>query len=112
MKISIQVNESEKKYIKKQESLDFGEKNTFMKLIDTTESLKNFELKSVQLMVNGKVNKKSSTFNNGLLIYHRNRLIKRFDCEFGDLLTCLELMDKPTYGYFQICGRIQVPDSL
>lgn len=31
-------------------------------------------------MFNNKINRKLGIFHNGVLIYHRNRLIKRFGC--------------------------------
>jgi hypothetical protein len=52
--------------------------------------LVDFDLKNVDLVVNNKMNKNLGIFTNGILLYQRNRLIQRFDCELGDLLNALE----------------------
>lgn len=50
-----------------------------MKFVFTIDFLlKNYDLKSVDLMFNTRLNKRFGIFQNGVLIYHKNRLIKRF----------------------------------
>ena len=69
---------------------DYGDKNISMKLITPIDNaLKNFELKSTQMYFNTKINRKLGVFHNGVLIYHKNRLVKRFGCELGELLHVL-----------------------
>lgn len=81
-KISIQIYDNERSLTKREELNDLNDK-IYLRNIDTSELTRNFELKSAVLMYNSKPSKKSASFYNGVLIYHRNRLIKRFDCEFG-----------------------------
>lgn len=91
MKISIQIFESEKKFIKREEQPELTEKGSSVKFVSTGDtSLKNFDLKLVELMFNSRLNKKIGVFHNGILLYHKNRLVKRFGCDLGDLLNCLE----------------------
>ena len=71
---------------------DYGDKNISMKIITRIDNaLKNFELKSTEMYFNSKINRKLGIFHNGVLIYHKNRLVKRFGCELGQLLNLLEL---------------------
>jgi hypothetical protein len=63
---------------------DYGDKNISMKIITRIDNaLKNFELKSTEMYFNSKINRKLGIFHNGVLIYHKNRLVKRFGCELG-----------------------------
>jgi hypothetical protein len=63
---------------------DYGDKNISMKIITRIDNaLKNFELKSTEMYFNSKINRKLGIFYNGVLIYHKNRLVKRFGCELG-----------------------------
>lgn len=113
MRMSVQIGAGDRKYVRKEENLDGADKNAMIKLITAIDSsLKNYDLKSVDLMFNCRLNKRLGIFHNGVLLYHRNRLIKRFGVEFGDLLNELEFSERVSYGYFNVFGRIEVPDAL
>lgn len=61
--------------------MENADKNALIKVITPIDNLlAHNDLKYVDLIVNNKLNKKTGVFNNGVLIYHKNRLIKRFGC--------------------------------
>lgn len=81
MKMSLKIFDYERKNIHKDELFEHVDKSSWPKYISSINTyLSGFELKSIDLMVNHKMNKRIGIFNNGVLIYQRNRLIKRFDC--------------------------------
>lgn len=81
MKMSLKIFDCERKNIHKDELFEHVDKSSWPKYTSSINTyLSGFELKSIDLMVNHKMNKRIGIFNNGILIYQRNRLIKRFDC--------------------------------
>lgn len=91
MKISVQLFKFERKLIRREESYENVDRNAWSKFVSTIDgSIKSYDLKLIDLMVNNKLNKKLGLFHNGILMYHKNRLVKRFDCELGELLNHME----------------------
>lgn len=53
------------------------------------------------------------SFHNGVLLYHKNRLIKRFGLRIGDIFDEVDLMGLPkNFQYFNLFGVLELPDSL
>lgn len=48
--------------------------------IPINSELASFDMKHLDLVLNNKMNKRIGIFANGILLYQRNKLIKRFGC--------------------------------
>lgn len=81
MKISLQIFDGEKKNLCKEDMLDNLDRTSWCKYaIPINTELASFDLKNIDLVVNNKMNKRIGIFANGILLYQRNKLIKRFAC--------------------------------
>lgn len=90
MKMTVQVKDGERKMARKEDILQHVDRAALIKVISSIDSLLvNYDLKSIDLILNNRLNKKIGIFHNGVLIYHKNRLVKRYGCELGTLLNCL-----------------------
>lgn len=56
--------------------------------------------------------RKSNFFSNGLLIYHKNRLITRFKYPLGELITRKFYKHKNIHNFLRLFGFIELPDHV
>lgn len=59
-----------------------------------------------------KIEKKLSFFNNGLLIYHKNRLITRFKYPLGELIVKKYYKLVENHNFIRLFGFIELPDHI
>jgi hypothetical protein len=56
--------------------------------------------------------RKISYFSNGLLIYHKNRLITRYKYKLGELLRNQMHKSIDNYNFIKLFGYVELPDNV
>ena len=67
------------------------------------------QIKTLQLYYNPDLAIQTGCFHNGVLIYHRNRLIRRHGSPLGHLY---QRINSGQYNYFSLFGVIEVPEAV
>jgi hypothetical protein len=66
-------------------------------------------IKTLEIYYNPDLTNVTSCFHNGILMYHRNRLITRHGCRLGDLY---QKMKNSRFNQFSLFGVLEVPETV
>ena len=66
-------------------------------------------IKTLELYYNPDLSAQTLSFHNGILIYHRNRLIKRHGCPLGHLY---RYTSSNRFNQFSLFGVLEVPEAV
>ena len=58
------------------------------------------------------VERKINFFSNGLLLYHKNRLITRYKYDLGELIERKMYKAEGNFNFVKLFGFIELPDSV
>jgi len=58
------------------------------------------------------LDKKLGYFSNGLMIYHKNRLITRYKYKLGELISRKMYKSQANHNFIRLFGFVELPDHI
>ena len=94
--------------------MNFGMNLNSQNALNISKLFHNYHLKLITLYYNVTPSKNLEFFHPGILLYYKNRLIKRYNIPIGDLLWRVydNSIKFERYGCFHLYGLIELPDSM